>query len=198
MESHNYTIRTTLEGLKAREFSAEEIFNYYTEKILKENPRLNAYLNVLPFKNNNQRGILAGIPAAIKDNVLIQGFKCTAGSKILENYIASYDATSIQKLREEGVTFIGKTNLDEFAMGSSTESSAYGPTRNPADLSCVPGGSSGGSAAAVAADLAVFALGSDTAGSIRQPAGFCGVVGLKPTYGRVSRYGLIAMTQRCY
>ncbi|KKR15108.1 MAG: Glutamyl-tRNA(Gln) amidotransferase subunit A [Parcubacteria group bacterium GW2011_GWC1_39_29] len=194
MESHNYTIRTTLEGLKAREFSAEEIFNYYTEKILKENPRLNAYLNVLPFKNNNQRGILAGIPAAIKDNVLIQGFKCTAGSKILENYIASYDATSIQKLREEGVTFIGKTNLDEFAMGSSTESSAYGPTRNPADLSCVPGGSSGGSAAAVAADLAVFALGSDTAGSIRQPAGFCGVVGLKPTYGRVSRYGLIAMT----
>ena len=194
MKSHNYTIKTTLEGLKAREFSAEEIFNYYIEKIHKDNPQLNAYLDVLPFKNNNQRGILAGIPAAIKDNVLIQGFKCTAGSKILENYIASYDATSIQKLREEGVTFIGKTNLDEFAMGSSTESSAYGPTRNPADLSCVPGGSSGGSAAAVAADLAVFALGSDTAGSIRQPAGFCGVVGLKPTYGRVSRYGLIAMT----
>jgi len=194
MKLDNYTIKSTIEGLRSKEFSAEEIFNYYAEKIDKENPKLNAYLDILPFKHNNQQGILAGIPAAIKDNVLIQGFKCTAGSKILESYIASYDATSIQKLREAGVVFMGKTNLDEFAMGSSTESSAYGPTRNPVDLSRVPGGSSGGSAAAVAADLAVFAIGSDTAGSIRQPAGFCGVVGLKPTYGRVSRHGLIAMT----
>ena len=197
----NYTIKDIADGLASKEFSAEEIFSHYLNKIGLKNKRLNAYLSVFDFPNSKFKiqnsklaaSSLSGVPCAVKDNILIEGTVATAGSKILENYVSAYDATIIERLKKAGVQFLGKTNMDEFAMGSSTENSAFGPTRNPHDHERIPGGSSGGSAAAVAADLCVFSIGSDTGGSIRQPASFCGVVGLKPTYGRVSRHGLIAM-----
>ena len=177
----------------------------YYDRIAALNPRLNVYLSLTKERalaqaariddlaaKGNPLPPLAGIPVAIKDVLVVQGAPSTAGSKILKGYHPPYDATAVAKLEAAGAVLLGKLNCDEFAMGSSNENSAYGPVRNPVDTERVPGGSSGGSAAAVAANMAVATLGSDTGGSIRQPASFCGVVGVLPTYGRVSRYGLIA------
>ncbi|MFZ1019640.1 MAG: Asp-tRNA(Asn)/Glu-tRNA(Gln) amidotransferase subunit GatA [Minisyncoccia bacterium] len=200
----NLTIREARKKLDAKEFSAVDLASAYLYEIKKKNKELNAYLEVFAdvldqAKVADERIAkgesfpLLGIPLAIKDVILIKGRRVSAASKILENYVATYDATVIAKLKKQGAIFLGRTNTDEFAMGGSTENSAFGATKNPNDLSRVAGGSSGGSVAAVAANLALGALGSDTGGSVREPASFCGIVGMKPTYGQVSRYGLIAM-----
>jgi len=192
-------------GLKSREFSVRDIAEAYLENIEAKNKELNAYLEVYSdvldqadkldkrLADGEEPNLLFGVPIAIKDNILIKGRTASSASKMLENYVATYDATVIEKLKDENALFLGRTNMDEFAMGSSTENSAFGVTKNPHDITRVPGGSSGGSATVVSADLALVALGSDTGGSIRQPASYCGVVGLKPTYGAVSRSGLMAM-----
>lgn len=205
MDLTELTITNAAELLAGKKISAKELAQMSLDRIKSINGRVNAFLSVeteIALETARRADELiaggenfpiTGIPFAVKDNILVKGTKTTAASKILENYVAPFDATVIKKLNQALPVMVGKTNLDEFAMGASTEYSAFGPARNPYDLERVPGGSSGGSAVAVATGMALFALGSDTAGSIRQPASFCGVVGLKPTYGRVSRYGLIAM-----
>ena len=201
---HRLSIREMTEGLQTAQFSSRELTQHYLNRIAKIDPQVKAYVTVTAeqalaqadaadalLKSGNA-GILTGVPIAHKDIFCTQGIRTSAGSKMLDNFISPYDATVVVKAKAAGLVTLGKVNMDEFAMGSTSESSYYGATNNPWNLDCVPGGSSGGSAAAVAADLAPIATGTDTGGSIRQPASFCGLTGLKPTYGRVSRFGMIA------
>lgn len=206
MKLSKLTIEEAHKGLVKKDFSAVELAKSCFDTIKEKDEDLNAFITIMEdkayeeaekvdrkIKSGKKIGSLEGIPVAVKDNILVEGVKATAGSKILSSYVSTYDATVIQKLKKEQAVIIGKTNMDEFAMGSSGETSNFGPTKNPNNTQKVPGGSSSGSAVAVASNETIYALGSDTGGSVRQPASFCGVVGFKPTYGRVSRHGLMAM-----
>ena len=199
---HNLTVAELIKGLKNKDFSSLELTQHYLDRI--NNSDLNAFISITEDEALSQAkeadkkitkgssSILTGIPYAHKDIFCTKGVKTSAGSKMLDSFISPYDATVTKKLNNENMVMLGKTNMDEFAMGSSNENSYFGPVQNPWDTNKVPGGSSGGSAAAVAARLSPFATGTDTGGSIRQPASLCGITGLKPTYGRISRYGMIA------
>ena len=203
IKANEMTIVEAARALRARELSVRELWNACAAAAHAKNPELNAYLEIFSADetaiasaqkciDDCDELLLCGIPLAIKDNILIEGKIASAASKMLENYKATYDATVVKKLKDAGALFIGRTNMDEFALGGSTENSAFGVTKNPHDISRVAGGTSRGSAAAVAANMAIAALGTDTGGSVRNPASYCGVVGLKPTYGAVSRSGIIA------